>query len=103
MKAIPSNEQELVALKAQIKENKVNLAKIANEISHVGEFLDIMEKYCYTFKEVSMEQFFSLNTQPANVLEAEMEGSHTYEIYEAKFRNSLESEKDNFEDTIIEI
>lgn len=56
----------------------------------------IMEKYCYTQKEVSMEQFFSLKTQPATVLEAAMEGNRTYEICETKFRNTLSSEKESF-------
>lgn len=32
-----------------------------------------------------------------------MEGNRTYEICEAKFRNTLEQEKDTFQNTIIEI
>jgi len=55
LKKTPSNEQELVALKAQIKSNEVNLAKIAIEVNCVGGFLKVMEKYCFTEKEVGME------------------------------------------------
>ncbi|KAL4494234.1 hypothetical protein ABPG73_018753, partial [Tetrahymena malaccensis] len=103
LKKIPQNEEELVALKAQIKENEVNLAKIANEVNCVGEFLKILEKYCFSQKEVSTEQFFLLKVQPATVLEAAMEGNRTYEIYESKFRNNLEIEKDGFQNTIVDI
>lgn len=31
-----------------------------------------------------------LATQPASVLESAMEGNRTYEIFESKFRNTLE-------------
>lgn len=100
---MPSNEQELVQLKAQIKENQVNLTKVATESSCVGGFLQLMEAYCYTEKEVSMEQYFMLITQPASVMEAAMEGNRSYEICETKFRNTLEHEKDSFQNTIVEI
>lgn len=66
------------------------------EVNCVGGFLKIMEKYCYTEKEVGMEQFFMLATQPASVLESAMEGNRTYELCETKFRNTLEQEKDHF-------
>lgn len=90
-------------LKAQIKENQVNLMKVATESNCVGGFLQLMEAYCYTEKEVSMEQYFMLTTQPASVMEAAMEGNRSYEICETKFRNTLEHEKDSFQNTIVEI
>lgn len=93
---VPKNEEELVQLKSNIEQHKLNLAKLDARVNNVNAFLEILEDYSFDFAQKSLEDFWLLKNWPPGIQEAVLEGTRTARNQEAKFTENLENAKEKF-------
>ena len=49
----PKSEEELIELKQYIADHDKNLKILDSEVNYVYEFLQILEEYCFEFKNIN--------------------------------------------------